>query len=173
MERAGRIDWTRLPLGQIAWELEWPALDDVRFERVVDGFATHYAVTRRSTDIFDFERGEGFDRFGRLDAFAYVDSGRVQRLRAAPVELAALAGAGGSITAFPAGWRALAFTLNIRVALIFWAVALVATKLIFAPWSSWAWWLLGFAFVYAVYVRLAMRSLRAKLETWLRRDSWN
>lgn len=172
MEREGRIDWTKLPFGILVWQLEWPALDDARFERIVDGFSGHYVVSRTSSEAFDFERGEGFDRFGRFDAFTYVDSGRVERLRAAPVALTA-AGAGGSVTAFPAGWRAIAFTLNIRVLLIFWAAGLIGAKLLLAPWSSWVWWLCGFAFVYAIYAKLAMRSLRAKLERWLRRDSWN
>lgn len=173
MDREGRLDWTRLPLGILAWELEWPALDDVRFERVVSGFQEHYVVTRTAPDSFDFERGEGFDRFGRLDAFTYVDSGQVRRIRAAPIALDQGVGGSASVTAFPAGWRSIAFRLNIRVLLIFWAVALIAARFLLAPSSNWIWWLAAFVLVYAGYVSLAMRSLRLKLANWMRRESWN
>ena len=175
MEREGRIDWARLALGMVNWELDWPVLDDARFERIAAGFGSHYVVTRMSSEAFAFERGEGFDKFRRFDAFAYVDSGRVTRRRNAPVAIdeADADPAQARVAAFPAGWRSILFELNIRVLLIFWAVALIAVKLLLAPGSSWLWWLGGFAAVYAVYVQLAMRSLRRKLEDWLRRESWN
>ncbi|AHE52924.1 hypothetical protein [Sphingomonas sanxanigenens] len=174
MEREGRIDWLRLTLGVVNWELGWPALDDARFERILAGFASHYVVTRTSSDAFAFERGEGFDKFRRFDAFAYVDSGRVSRRRNAAVALDdAETPEGARVMAFPAGWRSIQFELNIRVLLIFWAAALIALKLLLAPGSNWLWWLGGFVAVYAVYVQLAMRSLRQKLQDWLRRESWN
>ncbi len=159
------LDLARLFTGTLVYDEPMSALDDARFERIISGFGGHYLVTPRSNVSFSFERGEGFDRFGRWDAFAYVDSGDVTRLRGAAVEIEP------GVSLLPPAWNALRLTLNVRVILIFWAAALIV-----GWWFSggdWLFWLIGFLALYGAQVWLIRRSVRAKLRQWLVRESWN
>ena len=164
------IDWRRLADGTLSYEMPWPALDDERFRRIVSGFGTHYEVEWLSPDGFAFRRGEGYTRLERWDAFGYVDGGTVERLRAGTAELDEPA---DNIVVLPAGYRAIRFTLNMRVIIIFWLVLLVCAKLALFDRSSWLPWAGGFAAIYALHVGLVIRSLKRKLTTWLARSSWN
>lgn len=155
-----RIEWQRLLGGVLTYEQPMAALDDSRFARIAEGFAAHYAIEARGGDGFAFERGEGFDRLKAWDAFAYVDRGRVERLRAQGFERPGIA-------VFPAGWRALRFELELRVMLIFWIALLVALRfLVFPAWPPWL-WIAAFLAIYALHVALVIRSLDAKLARWL------
>ena len=160
------LDLPRLLVGTLIYQEPMAALDDMRFERILRGFSSHYVVHALSQWQFAFERGEGFDRFERLDAFAYVDGGTVQRLRAAPLEEWTAA---GQVVQLPPPWTALRFELNIRVVLIFWALAfLIARSFIGGDWLFWG---LGFVSLYGLHIALIRRSLRAKLKRWVVRGT--
>ncbi len=155
------VDLPRLLIGTLIYEEPIAALDDRRFDRIVRGFASHYVVHPLSQLQFAFERGEGFDRFERWDAFAYVDGGTVQRLRvhrADPQEE-------GRIVNLPPPWTALRFELNIRVVLIFWALALIIARSFLG--GDWLFWGIGFLVLYGLHIALIRRSLRAKLRKWV------
>ena len=160
------LDLPRLLIGTLIYEEPLAALDDVRFERILRGFASHYVVHPLSHLQFAFERGEGFDRFERLDAFAYVDGGTVQRLRVRPVEDWS---AEGQVVTLPPPWTALRFELNIRVVLIFWALALIIARSFLG--GDWLFWGLGFVALYGLHIALIRRSLRAKLKRWVVRET--
>ena len=158
------LDLPRLLFGTLIYEEPMAALDDGRFERIVSGFASHYVIHPMSQFQFAFERGEGFDRFERWDAFAYVDGGTVQRLRGVEeVQVETT----GNIRRFPAPWAALRFELNIRVVLIFWALALIIARSFVG--GDWLFWGIGFAALYGMHIALIRRSLRAKLKKWVAR----
>jgi hypothetical protein len=161
------VNLPRLFLGTLAYDEPVAALDDARFERVIDGFAGHYLVTPLSNVEFRFERSEGFDRFGRWDAFAYVDGGSVMRLRdRTPIE-----GADAKVAVLPPPWFALHFTLSVRVILIFWAAGLALGW--FFLGGAWIFWLFGFFGLYGLHIALIRASLRRKLAVWLAREGWN
>lgn len=162
------IDLPRLFLGTLDYTEPMAALDDVRFERILRGFGSHYVVTPVSHTRFAFERGEGFDTFEKWDAFAYVDGGTVTRLRDA---FEAEAAPGSNIAILPPPWSALRFTLNIRVVLIFWALGLIIARSFTG--GDWLFWLIGFLTLYGAHVALIRRSLKKKLARWLARESWN
>ncbi len=159
------INLPRLIVGTLIYEEPMAALDDMRFERILRGFAGHYVVHPLSQSHFAFERGEGFDRFERWDAFAYVDGGTVARLRRA--EAIPVAGR-GNMAILPPPWVALRFELNIRVVLIFWAFALIIARSFLG--GDWLFWGIGFLALYGGHIALIRRSLRKKLKRWVVRD---
>ncbi|RJT22639.1 hypothetical protein D5I55_12475 [Chakrabartia godavariana] len=162
------LDIGRLFIGTLDYTLPMAALDDARFERILRGFASHYVVNPHSHTSFAFERGEGFDTFEKWDAFAYVDGGDVTRLRG---QREVEAEPGANIAILPPPWTALRFTLNIRVVLIFWALALIIARSFTG--GDWLFWLIGFLTLYGAHVALIRRSLKKKLARWLARESWN
>ncbi|RJF90958.1 hypothetical protein [Sphingomonas cavernae] len=164
------IDWRRLVDGTLAYEMPWPAADGDRFERIARGFAAHYQLDWRSPDAFGFSRGEGYTRFGRRDAFNYVDRGRVERLHA---EAQPLDSEGGNVVLLPPGYRGLRFTLNMRVILIFYAVLLATVYLAFFPATPVIAWIAGFLAIYVLHILLVIASLRRKLAGWVARESWH
>ena len=157
----------QLFLGTLAYDEPVAALYDARFERVINGFAGHYLVIPLSNVEFRFERGEGFDRFDRWDAFAYVDGGSVIRLRSRTV----MEDADAKVAVLPPPWSALRFTLSVRVILIFWAAALLLGW--FFLGGAWIFWLFGFFGLYGLHIALIRASLRRKLARWLAREGWN
>jgi hypothetical protein len=160
------LDLPRLLIGTLVYDEPMAALDDMRFERVLRGFAGHYVVHPLSQTHFAFERGEGFDRFERWDAFAYVDGGLVQRLRQErPLEIEGE----GNIAILPPPWAVLRFSLNIRVVLIFWALALIIARSFIG--GDWLFWGIGFLALYGAHVGLIRQSLRAKLKRWVARET--
>lgn len=158
------INLPRLFIGNLVYDERLAALDDVRFERILRGFAAHYVVHPLSQSQFAFARGEGFDRFERWDAFAYVDGGSVTRLRRS--EAVDLDGA-GNVTLLPPPWTALRLDLNIRVVIIFWAFALIIARSFLG--GDWLFWGIGFLALYGAHVALIRRSLRKKLGKWVAR----
>ncbi len=154
--------------GELRFEVPIGALDDIRFERIVRGFAAHYLITRRDSSGFAFERGEGYVRAGRWDAFGYVDSGTVKRLAQASDTFAEL---GENVVAFQPRYAGLSCAFNIRVLLIFWVVALAAGGwLIGGPAVVWAF---GFLVAIVFTAQLTRTSFQRKLNNWLARESWN
>lgn len=164
------IDWKALVTGIVAYEQPFAALDGERFERIERGFGSHYQVDRLSSDAFRFARGEGYTRLPRWDAFGYVDRGSVTRVRNAETELPDV---GANIAVLPAGWKAIRFTLDIRVILIFWAALIAGLHFFAVPEGPLPLWIAGFVFIWAMHVRLVMRSLDGKLARWMARESWN
>lgn len=170
MRERKQIDWKTVLTGIVAYEQPFAALDGERFDRIERGFSSHYEVQRVSPDAFAFTRGEGYSRLPRLDAFGYVDRGRVERVRNAETELPDIA---ANIAVLPAGWRAIRFTLDIRVLLIFWAALLLGLKMFALPEIPIPAWLAGFAAIWALHGWLVMRSLDNKLRSWMARSTWN
>ena len=162
------LDLSRLFIGTLDYTIPFAALDDVRFERILRGFGSHYVVHPTSQSSFTFARGEGFDKFEKWDAFAYVDGGTVTRLR----EQAELeADPGSNIAILPPPWSGLRLPLNVRVVLLFWALALIIARSFTG--GDWLFWLIGFLTLYGAHVALIRRSLKKKLGQWLARESWN
>ena len=163
------IDWRRLADGMLVYDTPFAALDGERFERIGRGFGHHYVTEWETPDRFSFERGEGYTRLQRWDAFGYVDRGTVERLKR---DERGLPDFGSNVIVLPAGWKAIRFALNMRVILIFWAFLLGAAAMI-TGWGHWLMWIAGFAGIYAAHVVLVMRSLDRKLAAWMARESWN
>lgn len=159
------VDLGELVRGRLNYAVREAALDDVRFDRIRAGFAAHYLVHDLGANRFSFERGEGYLRAGRFDAFGLVDSGTVERVReGAPVS-------DGNVIAFAPlnGW--LRYTLDIRTTLIVWAFVVF-----FVAFGMGADWLLSLATLVAIWVVtivLVQASLRKKVRIWLARESWN
>jgi len=164
------LDWKRTLTGILAYEQPFAALDGERFERIERGFAAHYLVDRLSPDAFRFARGEGYTRLPRWDAFGYVDRGAVARVRADEVALSAM---GDNVAVLPAGWKAIRFTLDIRVILIFWAALIGGLRVFVVDQGHPVYWIGGFVLIWVIHARLVMRSLDGKLRTWMARASWN
>lgn len=162
------IDLGQLFAGRLVYDAPVAALDDVRFERIIRGFERHYLVTNHNATQFSFERGEGYINIGRFDAFGFVDHGSVERLRQAPT---AIDGAGSNVILMPSGYVGLRFVLHIRVILALWAVGLLAGWIFIR--GDWMLWLIGFVAIVTATIVLIQRSLRAKLNAWLARESWN
>jgi hypothetical protein len=162
------INLGQLLIGRLVYEEPVPALDDVRFERIIRGFARHYDVTTESNTRFSFARGEGYLQISRGDAFGYVDSGSVERLSHITETIDA---PGGNVILMPPRFYGLRFALNIRVLMIYWAFVLFLGWMFFAgPWIA---WVFGFIAAATLSVVLVRRSLRAKMADWLARGSWN
>ena len=158
----------QLALGRLVYEAPLAAIDDVRFERIMRGFASHYEITSHSGTAFSFARGEGYHRFERFDAFGYVDGGMVERISAHQSNENTF---DGVVVMMPPRFSILRFTLNMRVIIAFWAFTL------FCGWAllrgDLLFWGIGFLAVYALYIALVAASLRRKLALWLARERWN
>lgn len=170
MRGGAEIDWRRAVSGTLAYELPFAALDGERFDRIERGFAEHYDVERSSPDLFSFDRGEGYTRLERWDAFGYVDRGTIERV---PSEPHSLEGEAGNVVLLPPGYRALRFTLNMRVILIFYAVLLFLLRFAFFGDTPVPLWIGAFLVIYGIHITLVMRSLERKLRRWMARESWN
>ncbi len=162
------IDLASLVRGQLVYSVREAALDDVRFERILRGFADHYEVTSHSLSRFDFERGEGYLRAGRFDAFGLVDGGIVERLRdASDANPPAL----GNVIQFAPRFGWLRFSLNLRVTFAIWTILFIAGFVIVG--GDWLAWLVALVGVVTVTIILVQLSLKSKLRRWLARESWN
>ncbi len=162
------IDIKQIFLGRLVYDMPIAALDDVRFERIRRGFGQHYLLPLNSPNMFSFERGEGFLSFGRTDAFAAIDKGEIIRLRTeSPDPLSA----GENVFAFRPIYGALNCTLNIRVILALWLMLFIISY--FVVGGDWLFWIVGFFAVYGIHIALVRRSLKAKINGWLARESWN
>jgi hypothetical protein len=162
------IDLASLVRGQLVYSVREAALDDVRFERILRGFADHYEVTSQSLARFDFERGEGYVRAGRFDAFGLVDGGTVERLRdTSDSNLPAL----GNVIQFAPRFGWLRFSLNLRVTFAIWLILFVAGCVIIG--GDWLAWIVALVAVWTATIILVQLSLKSKLRRWLARESWN
>lgn len=72
-----QLDPSQLFVGRLVYVEPVAALDDIRFERIIRGFAQHYEVTTHDAASFSFERGEGYLEISKGDAFGYVDRGTI------------------------------------------------------------------------------------------------
>jgi hypothetical protein len=160
------IEMGPLLAGRLVYDAPVAALDDVRFERIIRGFAQHYEVTTSSGTKFSFARGEGYLRLDRLDAFGSVDGGSVERLRRSRE-----ADFGGNVVPLQPQFANLRFTLTIRVILIFWAATALFGWMLFG--GDWIFWIAGLCLAYAATIKLIQYSLRQKLTRWLARESWH
>jgi hypothetical protein len=162
------IDLASLARGQLVYSVREAALDDVRFERILRGFADHYLITNHSLARFEFERGEGYLRAGRFDAFGLVDGGSVERLRdtsdSNPPAL-------GNVIQFAPRFGWLRLTLNLRVTFAVWLILFVTGLVIVG--GDWLAWLVGLVGVWTITIILVQLSLKAKIRRWLARESWN
>jgi hypothetical protein len=164
------IDWKRTLSGVLTYEQPFAALDGERFERIERGFAAHYEIERTSSDAFRFGRGEGYTRLPRWDAFGYVDRGSVARVRA---DETMIDGPAENVAVLPAGWKAIRFTLDIRVILVFWAALIAGLRVFAISEGHPLFWMGGFVLVWLLHARLVMHSLDRKLSTWMARPTWN
>lgn len=162
------VDLKDLGRGVLTYVTREPALDDVRFDRIRSGFGGHYLVRASGPDRFAFERGEGYPRVGRFDAFSLVDGGSVERVRDSD---AAEVDSGSNVIAFAPrhGW--LRYSLNIRSILVVWAMLFLFVAL--ASVGQWLWWLVGLIAVWTLTIVAVQRSLKGKVREWLARGSWN
>jgi hypothetical protein len=151
------IDLGSLVRGQLVYSVREPALDDIRFERILRGFADHYEVTSHSLARFDFERGEGYVRAGRFDAFGLVDGGTVERLRDT------------SESNLPALGNVIQFAPRFGFAI--WLILFVAGCVIIG--GDWLAWIVALVAVWTATIILVQLSLKSKLRRWLARESWN
>ncbi len=158
------VDMGQLARGMLCYNVHEPALDDVRFERIINGFEEHYAVSRLSSNRFSFERTEGYLRAGRFDAFGLVDGGSVERVGEAWES-------DGNVISFAPRNSWLRFTLNLRATFMIWLLLFLFAA--FARGGDWLLWLAAFIAVEALTVLLVQWSLKQKLRTWLARTSWN
>lgn len=159
------IDLSQLARGYLHYAVRESALDDVRFDRIRAGFGAHYHLFQDGPDSFRFERGEGYLRAGRLDAFALVDDGLVERVREKPRALE------GNVIAFaaPGGW--LRFTLNLRTTFFVWAFVLLFGW--FGIGGDWLLWLCAVIAIWAATIITVQISLRRKITAWMAPQSWN
>jgi hypothetical protein len=162
------LDMGQMVLGRLVYDVNVPALDDVRFERVVRGFARHYEVTTETGSRFTFARGEGYLSVGRWDAFGMIDGGSVERLRQSRDEEPL---PGGNVVLMPPRFGAIRFSLSMRVVLAFWAFALFCGWFFIA--GDWIFWLFGYFIAVAASIVMIRRSLAQKLEIWLAKSTWN
>ena len=140
--RGGRLDSGRLIGGVLSYRIAAPGLNPAAFERIVDGLADRFEVTRRASTSVLFERGEGFER-PRSDPFRSVDGGGV-----------GLEGGG------------LAVTLSIRSQLGFLTFGVVAVWLIGFHDSNPLWWAIGWAAACALSAELVRRRVGRQLREW-------
>ncbi len=162
------VNLQALVKGELVYVQSWPALDNARFERIISGFEQHYDVGLVSGELFRFARGEGYLKLDKWDAFGLVDSGSVERLRANADQEDA---PGGNIVMMPSRYSMLRYNLNVRVSLIYLAMAAVVGAL--AIGGGWIFWLFGYFISVAFAISLVRISLKRKLKTWLARESWN
>jgi hypothetical protein len=163
------IDLAQVFLGRLVFSLPTPAMDDVRFERVLRGFGAHYLISETSGSRFAFERGEGFVKFDRFDPFAAIDRGEVERLRTA--RGVHEGGEGSNIVAFAPRFAALHFRLSVQVMYAVWLLLAIFGFL--GAGGDPLYWLIGFLGVYGGNIALVRISLKRKLSLWLTRESWN
>jgi hypothetical protein len=162
------LDLGQLFAGRLVYAEPVTALDDVRFDRIIKGFADHYVVSQESETRFSFARGEGYNRAGRFDAFGLADSGSVERLRnAAPLTDLP----GGNVVLMPPRYHGIRFVLTVRVVLVFWLLTLFSAWLYFR--GDWMPWLIAYVAATIFTVVAIRRSLKAKLRLWLAKESWN
>ena len=162
------VNLSDLSKGILTYAVKEPALDDVRFDRIRTGFALHYLVDENSPNRFRFERGEGYPRVGRFDAFALIDSGSIMRVRdGGDVP----AHDGDNVIAFTPRYGWLMLSLNIRSTLILWALMLLF--LWFAFGGDWLGWLVALIAGWTGAIVAVQRSVRSKTREWLARGSWN
>jgi hypothetical protein len=160
------VDLGALVKGRLVYAVREPALDDIRFERILRGFADHYDITAHGQTGFSFERGEGYLKAGRFDAFALVDGGRVDRIREPRPE-----SEGNVVVLAPRfGW--LRYDLNVRTTLAILAMISFIGAAV-GSFDHFAGWIGGFATSVAATVLVVQWSLRRKLRDWLARQSWN
>ncbi len=157
-----------LSRGILTYAVKEPALDDIRFDRIRSGFATHYLLDENSPSRFRFERGEGYPRVGKFDAFALVDGGSIMRFRDGEAEPSY---EGDNVIAFAPRYGWLMLSLNIRSTLILWALLLLF--LWFAFGGDWLAWLVGLIAGWTFAIVAVQRSVRSKIREWLARGSWN
>jgi hypothetical protein len=155
--------------GTLSYSIREPALDDIRFDRIRSGFSVHYIVHAGTPSRFSFERGEGYPRVGKFDAFALVDSGSVERVRDG--EPVVEVEDNGNVIPFGPRFGWLRFSLNIRSILFVWALLVVFTAL--AVGGDWLFWLVGLIFIWTGTIIAVQRSLKAKVREWLAKGSWN
>jgi hypothetical protein len=158
------VDLGQLVRGMLTYTVREPALDDVRFERIMNGFGQHYLISSRSPNRFSFERTEGYLRVGRFDAFGLVDGGKVERIgQEQKVE--------GNVVTFAPRFGWLRYSLNLRTTFMIWAILFLFSA--FAVGGDWLAWLAGVIAVWTVTILLVQVSLRSKVRRWLARESWN
>jgi hypothetical protein len=157
-----------LSKGILSYAIKEPALDDVRFDRIRTGFAGHYLVDENSSSRFRFERGEGYPRVGRFDAFALIDSGSIMRVKDGGADPAF---EGDNVIAFAPRYGWIMLSLNIRSTLILWALLLLF--LWFAFGGDWLAWLVALIAGWTGAIIAVQRSVRAKMREWLAPRRWN
>ncbi len=158
------VDLSQLARGLLVYTVREPALDDVRFERIVNGFGGHYLIAARSPNRFTFERTEGYPSVGRFDAFGWVDGGSVERIgqeRAAD----------GNVISFAPRYGWLRLSLNLRTTFMIWLLLFLFAA--FAAGGDWLAWLVALVAIWTVTILLVQASLRTKIRRWLARESWN
>jgi hypothetical protein len=164
------IDLAQVFLGKLVFALNTPAMDDVRFERVLRGFGGHYLVNPHSGSRFSFERGEGFVKFDKFDPFAAIDRGEVERLHSVRGVDEKL-GENSNVIAFAPRFGGLHFRLGVQVMYAVWL--LLAIFGFIAVGGDPMWWIVGFLTVYGVNIALVRISLRRKINRWLAPETWN
>jgi hypothetical protein len=158
-----------LARGTLSYGVREPALDDIRFDRIRSGFSTHYIVHPGTSSRFSFERGEGYPRVGKFDAFTLVDSGSVERVRDG--EPVVEVEENGNVIPFGPRFGWLRFSLNIRSILFVWALLVFFTAM--AVGGDWLFWLVALIALWTGTIVAVQRSLKAKVRGWLERGSWN
>jgi hypothetical protein len=158
------VDMGQLARGMLCYAVREPALDDVRFDRIIAGFSDHYAVSRQSSNRFSFERTEGYLSVGRFDAFGLVDGGTVERVGEERE-------ADGNVITFAPRYGWLRLTLNLRTTFMMTVLIFIFAGI--AKGGDWLWWLVGLIASLTVTISIVQASLRRKLRRWLARESWN
>ncbi len=161
-------DIGQLLIGRLVYAEPVSALDDVRFDRILNGFAAHYEVQRDGVAGFQFSRGEGYLRAGRFDAFSLADGGHVERLRNSVAEMDL---PDGNVVQMMPRWHGIRFTLTIRVVLLYWLFAMAALWLWLG--GDWMLWLVLYIVALVGTVVMIRKSLRKKMDEWLAKESWN
>lgn len=162
------LDMAKLARGVLAWDVREQALDDVRFERVRNGFAEHYVILTQGQTGFNFERGEGYLKAGRFDAFALVDAGRVERIREARDLDPDLP---GNVVAFTPRYGWLHYELVVRTTLIVWAALILCGWI--ALGGNGLLWIGALLLVWTMIIVMVQLSMKRKLRQWLARESWH
>lgn len=162
------VDLAQLVRGTLSYGLREPALDDIRFERILRGFAEHYDIVGNSHSRFSFERGEGYMKSRALDLFSLVDAGSVERVRDPGDN--PIMGEGNVVPFLPRyGW--LRLTLSMRATFILWSVIILAGWLLIG--GGWLYWLVALVAGWTTAIVIVQRSLKRMLRHWLSRESWN
>lgn len=142
--RGGRLDPARLATGVLAYDIVADGLDPAAFDRIADGLAGRFDVTRRAPTSLVFERGEGFER-PRADPFRSVDRGGAD---------------------LPETGR-LALALSIRSQLAFLTFGFVAVWLIGFHESNPLWWGLAWGVLVWWSAESVRRRVGRRLREWV------